>query len=128
MGYSIICLSRGFHSTIRQPLRRKILHFKYMAKCLYRQKKKTYTDHVDFHLCRDCVCVCEFVRYVCLNQKPEEKGLFLRKKRPLYMEVTGPETWQVCILAFQQGHIQTKGFPALILSRLCQLTALSAVS
>lgn len=94
-----------------------------------KKKKPYYTDGVDFHLCRDCVCVCEFGRVCVSDQKPEEKGLFLERKDLCIWRSLGQETWQVCIFGIPaRGHIQTKGFPALILSRLCQLTALSAVS
>lgn len=75
------------------------------------------------------MCMFEFVRVCVSDQKPEEKGLFLERKDLCIWRSLGQETWQVCIFGIPaRGHIQTKGFPALILSCLCQLTALSAVS
>lgn len=75
------------------------------------------------------MCVFEFVRVCVSDQKPEEKGLFLERKDLCIRRSLGQETWQVRIFGIPaRGHIQTKSFPALILSCLRQLTALSAVS
>ena len=91
-----------------------------MAKGPYKKKKKRKesTHHIDLHL-RGIVCVCvfmfEFVRVCVSDQKPEEKGLFLERKDLCIWRSLGQETWQVCIFGIPaRGHIQTKGFPALI--------------
>lgn len=73
--------------------------------------------------------VCEFVRVCVSDQKQEEKSLFLERKDLCILRSLGQETWKVCIFGIPaRGHIQPRAFPALILSCLCQLIALSAVS
>lgn len=110
MGYSTICLSRGLQS--RWLSRMKILHFNIWTRITFRlcQSKIGYFIPIGI-LKGQWGCVTAWAN----ASETRRRRLVSRKKRSLYVEVTGPSHWE--ILYFfgipERGQRQSRAFLAL---------------
>lgn len=132
MGYSIICLSRSFHSRGRRSLRRKIFTFQmYGKRSFLRQYKKAMHGLNIFTGNQKGKCVYVWVYGdMCVRSETQRKRCVSPPhptlKRPLYIEVTRPAYLES--LYFWHSSMRSnpnKDISSIhILSFLCQLTAL----
>lgn len=135
MGYSVICLSRGFHSRVRRPSRRNIFTVQIYGKASFLRlcTKATYRLNTFVGIQKGpsvCLCVCVCV-CACLSLWGEcARSETRRKKWSLYIEVTGPGDFKSLYFRCSSKRSRSdKGISrAHILSLLCQLIAFPAVS